>query len=277
MDEQACFPADTKHLLGEPAEVSHATRSGAIWRIPFPETRTIPPRPTWALSMAARNDATSAPGADDTLSPVRHSQPSDRRTDRYLREQEEGILAGQISANQARSATASWLATLAPWDLYVTLTYDPMKVGTRRGAHRLPGESTTSPVGKPPGFFACQHHLQAWVQRSKDALHRPVFCAGAYELTHQSWPHWHGLVAMGGVSATAFVALSRAWYERHGFARFERIKPGTEGVIAAYIAKYFTKQDESIALVGGAGLATPVFQPMLTRTEKRQGKKWKPG
>lgn len=190
-------------------------------------------------------------------------QPVDGRSTRYIREQAEDGQAKRSIISGARSASVAWLASLAPWELYVTLTYDRTRAyqpSPKDGG--LDGRAWV-PWARAPSFFASQAHLGRWHAEAQEAVNRPLFLASAFELTKQSWPHWHGILASGGLSEAEFTVLSKLWYQRRGFARFARIHPGTEEKVAAYLTKYFTKGDESISILGCNGLPAVAVQSMM--------------
>lgn len=134
-----------------------------------------------------------------------------------------------------RSSFTTLLVNLAPWRLYLTLTYDA----------RRPGYD-----GRYPSTWASQAHLRRYHLRSSDILRRPTFLVGALEQTYLGAPHWHALLAAGDVSSWEFQALSREWYVRHGYARFDRIKAGTGATVAEYVAKYLTKESAELMFLG---------------------------
>lgn len=139
------------------------------------------------------------------------------------------------SESALRSTFATWLATLAPWSLYLTLTYDPK----RPEVHHV-----------PPSKWAVARHVRQFHLRASAILARPTFAAVATEDTRAGWPHAHGLLAAGVVDSREFAALSQAWYSARGFARFDRIQAGTQNVVAEYVAKYLTKESSEVLLLG---------------------------
>ena len=150
----------------------------------------------------------------------------------------------------ARSAFASWLPTLAPWELYLTLTYDPKREGVNYAR---------------PSAWASVRHLRRFYREATEATGRPTFLAAGLENTRAGWPHWHGLLACGSLSTREFALLSRRWYEARGFACFERIQPGTTAQVAAYCSKYLTKAGSEVELLGPWHNRTAVLQATLPR------------
>jgi hypothetical protein len=135
-------------------------------------------------------------------------------------------------------AFSTWLPTLAPWSLYVTLTYDPK----RPAVHHV-----------PPSVWASTRHLRRWHAEAGTLLGRPVNLVAGFESTRAGWPHWHGLLEAGRVSRSGFTALSQTWFAAHGYARFERVRPGTQGVVAGYVSKYLTKGGSEMVFLGPFG------------------------
>lgn len=130
---------------------------------------------------------------------------------------------------------AQWLPTLAPWCLYLTLTYDPK----REPQH-----------GCAPSHWASARHLARWHTDATRILDRPTYLAAALELHKNGWPHWHGLLACGALSPTEFSTLSRAWFSARGACYLARIQAGTQPQVAAYVSKYLVKELGQVALLG---------------------------
>jgi hypothetical protein len=153
-------------------------------------------------------------------------------------------------ASTARSAYADWLTTLAPWELYLTLTYDPKRPEVNYAR---------------PSSWASRRHLARFYLQATEATGRPTFLAASLEDTRAGWPHWHGLLACGALSAREFALLSERWYSARGYAWFQRIQPGTVAQVAAYCAKYLTKAGSEVELLGQWHNRTAVLQATLPR------------
>lgn len=138
-------------------------------------------------------------------------------------------------ASTLSSAYAEWLPKLAPWSLYVTLTYDPKRPEVHDCA---------------PSHWASERHVQTWYHAAARLLDRPTYLAATLEHHSSGWPHWHGLLAAGQLSSREFAVLCAEWYSRRGAANFARIAPGTQPAVAAYCAKYLAKEGGSMALLG---------------------------
>jgi hypothetical protein len=159
-------------------------------------------------------------------------------------------------SSQAASAFATWLPTLAPWELYLTLTYDPKREGVNYVR---------------PSSFACLRHLRKFHLQATEVVRRPTYLCGALENTREGWPHWHGLLSAGDLSPREFQLLSAAWFQAHGFALFKRIERGTVAPVAAYCAKYLTKRGSEIELLGPWQTRSACLQSTLDGALSRPG------
>jgi hypothetical protein len=150
----------------------------------------------------------------------------------------------------AREALAPWVAQLRNWDIYATFTYDPAKVTWNEGRH--------ADFIPPPSPSASRRHMLQYLQELSEELGRDIGAFCALETTRKGWPHWHGLVAAGGLGADEFSTASRLWFETRGFAKFTRVQPGEHDQIAAYCSKYLCKDTGDVVLWGKlAGPAPP--------------------
>jgi hypothetical protein len=153
-----------------------------------------------------------------------------------------------MSASRLSNAYSTWLPRLAPWDLYVTLTYDPNRLEVHDVA---------------PSHWASGRHVASWHRQAADTLGRPTYLAAALEHHRNGWPHWHGLLAAGSVTSADFAELSRLWFSRRGFAHFARIQAGTTAAVAEYCAKYLAKGGGAMALLGPWQTRQAVLQGRL--------------
>jgi hypothetical protein len=171
---------------------------------------------------------------------------------------ESSLLSTMSLASSAASSFAAWLPTLAPWELYLTLTYDPK----RPEVHNV-----------RPSRWAAIRHIRRFHVQAAAITRRPTYLCGALEATRLGWPHWHGLLAAGGLSACEFALLSKSWYTAHGFAAFERIQSGTGSVVAAYCAKYLAKESSEVELLGPWQTRKAVLQGTLANRLSRPTKR----
>ncbi len=166
----------------------------------------------------------------------------DARSERFLREKEAEVRSGGELAERAREASVAWLAKLQDWDIYFTLTYDPRRSGV---VVVTEGKGTV-----PYSRWASARHFRWWCSASEAALSRYVFAVGVQEFQRSGWPHWHGLLAAGGLSSDEFVALSKLWFDRFGFCKFDRVAADDREAIAGYISKYLVKSSSELVLHG---------------------------
>jgi hypothetical protein len=166
----------------------------------------------------------------------------DLRTVRYLLQSEERIADTALAISQARSALGPWVAQLRRWDLYATFTYDPARVQWNHGA------SLETIV--PPSPDASRRHMSTYLRDLTEELGREVGAFCALETTRRGWPHWHGLIACGGITKADFKSAMHLWFDKRGFARFDRVDLQDTEKIAAYCGKYLTKQDGDVLLWG---------------------------
>lgn len=172
----------------------------------------------------------------------RLAKPPDRRADRYLREEEEDVSSQRLLALQAKAGAVEWMGALAPWDLYATLTYDQRRFDDDAG------DGTCDAYVR--SFQACARDVEAYRSALSAVLHREVTAAVAIEAHRNGWPHAHALLAMDGVNSLGFVRAGRLWWDNHGFALISRVDLSRSYSLAAYITKYFTKQNADVALLG---------------------------
>lgn len=102
--------------------------------------------------------------------------------------------------------------------------------------------------------------MRWWVDSLGQALGRPVDAVAALEYTSLGWPHWHGLVASGGIDNTEFKRASRLWYDRHGYSLLKRVTPGNARGISGYICKYLTKSNSDVQFLSAGGARWGVYQ-----------------
>jgi len=126
-----------------------------------------------------------------------------------------------------------WLADMADWTLFGTLTYDPERCrlvpGKRYGERSM------------PGLDVVRAHAFRWLRSGPVAVGRPVEAAVVGVERHKSgWPHMHALLKLpGGVHKGDLVGMGQSWYREHGYARLEL--PRQKDDVAAYVAKYVAK------------------------------------
>jgi len=170
----------------------------------------------------------------------------------YLDWESEQVSSQRSTEQAARQAWGKWLPTLADWDLFATLTYDPAR-------HPLGGWPSQETIRKPSDN-ASKRHVERWLEDSAKALGRPLQAVCVLEHHVSGWPHWHGLLALGGLAGGDVKRLWSNWFEQHGYIRLEvprdkapgdrdevalkgAIEPRGRLRVAEYCAKYIVKAD----------------------------------
>lgn len=137
----------------------------------------------------------------------------------------------------ARTAAGVWIASLCKWDLYMTLTYDPKRPR----------------YVQAPSMWASRRHMTRWLTQVDKSFGRGVAAVSSLEYQQNGWPHWHGLVAAGGVSQDEFKKASELWYNAYGYAKFVRVGLTDRARISEYVSKYITKDSGDVLFYGPLG------------------------
>lgn len=152
-------------------------------------------------------------------------------------------------------ATGEWIASLAPWSHFFTLT------------HRLPGDTPplesyyrrTLPARPLPNIptytrVGIQRHRRMVRKFFYDVI-RPYDHAAQWwsemEMTQAGVPHEHAMVALSPNAPV--LSMRQWWYESCGYAVMETIE-GSSITPAAYVAKYTEKGGAIPPLICGFGL-----------------------
>lgn len=77
------------------------------------------------------------------------------------------------------------------------------------------------------------------------------------------WPHWHAMLASGGLDERLFALVSSAWFTHHGFAKFYRVRQDSSFPVAQYITKYLTKGVGAVEFAESDGAVWPATQMIL--------------
>jgi len=182
-----------------------------------------------------------------------------------LTQQEETTRDVVVAISQAKAALAPWVAQLRFWDLYATFTYDPAKFEWNHQA--------TVDFVRPPSNDASRRHMSTYLGHLQDELGREIGAFCALETTKRGWPHWHGLIACGGLDSDEFTSASRLWFENRGYAKFTRVDAQDPTAVATYVSKYIVKEKCEVLLWGRlAGKAQPgqLRLPIDSRKEQHQ-------
>jgi hypothetical protein len=137
-------------------------------------------------------------------------------------------------------AYGSFVASLAPWTHFVTLTHDPRRLGA---GHSIVG---------------VQRHRRVMSRWLFDDVRRMDPTAQWYselELHKSGQAHEHGLLALAA-NAPA-LSVRQAWFERAGYAVIRDIVASDDVAAyaaAAYVAKYSGKSTSTEPFMAGLGL-----------------------
>ena len=179
---------------------------------------------------------------------------------RWYGDEERGQDARALTA-AARESMGPWLAELRPWELFVTLTYDPARFGFARSDFFRAGaglEAKAHPVAEVeaapfrprrayvPSEWKFRRDVLFWLRDGEKVLSREV--AGVFVMERQGngWPHGHGLIETGGLQPGDIAKLGKLWFERGkrglggGYNVIE--EPRSREEVSAYCAKYLTKR-----------------------------------
>jgi hypothetical protein len=176
----------------------------------------------------------------------------------------------QAHERQACSAMAEWLGQLATWDICAMLTYDP-----DRNAVRWPSLALSWMVRNP---LIAEEHVRMWLVRCEQLLGSPLQAVFTQEYHRSGWPHWHGLLATGGISGDDRVLLEHEWLATRGYAQIARLQspPRIEvdrrhtaargtvwpSTVSDYCAKYLWKPEGTLLFHG--------FEDKALQTQFRQ-------
>jgi hypothetical protein len=159
-----------------------------------------------------------------------------------LAEKEQHLRDQVAVIGRAREALGPWVAQLRHWDVYATFTYDPAKVTW--------APVYSAPDIPPPSPSASTRHLRSYLEDLTDTLGRELGAFCALETTKRGWPHWHGLIAAGGLSEDDFKAAWSLWFNQRGYVKMTRVDHGDQLRISQYCSKYLCKETGDVVLWG---------------------------
>lgn len=131
------------------------------------------------------------------------------------------------SRDQIAEAYGEWLSELAPWQAFVTYTYDPKK-------HPY-----------CPDDKRAANQWFSYMRKLRREFELPIQAAAAIEHHASGWPHIHSLLGLPKASVGEIDLLSRretlylGWFNDHGYADVRPI--GSASAASAYVSKYVTK------------------------------------
>jgi hypothetical protein len=135
-------------------------------------------------------------------------------------------------------AYGDWIAGLASWTHFVTLTHDPRRLESPDGTHTRVG---------------LQRHRRLrklWVLDHVRRLDSGARWWSETELHLSGQPHEHGLLA-ASVNAPVY-SMAEEWFKLGGAWRIEPIE--SVRAVAAYVAKYGEKATAWEPMLAGFGL-----------------------
>jgi hypothetical protein len=166
-----------------------------------------------------------------------------------MRESEQAMVRG------AKQAMGEWVADLAPWQFFITHTYDHAKVARRRLAARGIVEPSLHALRAneliPLAVDVAWAHWRRWIRDVSVQLQTPALVFTAVEPQKSGWPHFHTLASLPAAApGTEIAAMHHAWFPPHGFIKCERPRGRAElaAFYATKLAGYTTK-----SLGDGAG------------------------
>lgn len=137
-------------------------------------------------------------------------------------------------------AYGHFVAELAPWNWFLTLTYDPRDLSTRTSRNQL----AYTRVGQQ----AARKRLTRWFHDEvrKYAPAAQIWCET--ELHESGQPHHHAVAALP--ENAPWLRMRTAWWDANGWGRFDPVAD-SRGAVARYVCKYATKATTGAPFVAG--------------------------
>jgi len=141
---------------------------------------------------------------------------------------------------------------MRPWDLTMTLTFDPKRrvpvpPGVQRGSHSL--SSSISPRVTEGGVRlsdvtlagdVATRRVKTWLKAGSDRLGRRLVGVVCAETHKSGAPHFHGLLGVdGGLEQGDIAELGGLWFQLNGYNMLE--VPRSVRDVAIYASKYMSK------------------------------------
>jgi hypothetical protein len=152
----------------------------------------------------------------------------------------EMAMLGDRLTREGLSAYGSWIAGLAPWSDFITLTHDPKRLAR-------PGAKTWSQVGP----LSHRRRVRFWLREVRKRIDPGLRWWSEMERLPSGACHEHSL-AVWSERAPVYSAL-QFWFDLAGAWDRRLIADGSEKV-AAYIGKYGGKSGAFPPLIVGLGV-----------------------
>lgn len=166
------------------------------------------------------------------------------RAEQVLEDLERGrldFLARDFGLSEERlNDYGTWLASLAPWTHFITLTHDPRRLGK---GHNIVGRQRHRRV------------LSRWMFDDVRRLDQGAQWFSEMELHKSGQSHEHGLLAASRNAPV--LSMRQAWFERAGYCDVRPIEDGDDAhriARAIYVAKYTGKSAAVEPFIAGFGL-----------------------
>jgi hypothetical protein len=170
------------------------------------------------------------------------------REDEYL------VGARQELRDRCRQELATFVRDLAPWTLFMTLTFDPLVMaGTSPAALAKGRQQLAVPA---VSRWTAMRRFRYFLEHTSRTLERATVGVIALEPHESGQPHGHGLLdTEGGVVGQEVAQLGRLWrdYPGNGWIRLE--EPRSQEDVTGYCAKYLAK--DASELVFSSSLKRP--------------------
>lgn len=151
----------------------------------------------------------------------------------------EMVLAGERLTRDGLAEYGHWIASLAPWSHFITLTHDPARLEKIR------------PTWTQVGPRAHRRRIRNFVLEVRRRFDKRLTWWSEMEILPTGAAHEHALVAWHD-PAPLYTAM-QVWFDRCGAWNVKPIEGGSES-IAAYIGKYGGKSGAFPPFVIGLGL-----------------------
>lgn len=145
-------------------------------------------------------------------------------------------------------AYGAWLADLAPWSHFITLT------------HRLPDGRVA--LHDRVGVQRHRRLVKLWLHTEVLPRDPGAVWWSETELTKIGTPHEHGVLALADPRAPV-LSMRQAWWEMAGYARVEEIEESSLAV-ARYVIKYSVKATAWPSTVHGIAGEDPLATRVIT-------------